>query len=373
MGKKLRLHWLCDAPSPYNTDLFRALAHSDSWDLVVHYRAAGLSSHPWQSSLMSGYPSRVTRTFLGVDWQLVREVLRRPSALSNTWFVVGGWNHPTAVLVLVILALRRGNAMIWTDTPDLSRARPLHRRWLRSALLRWLFRRMRWVLGTGEPAVSALVHMGAPATKVSSFPYWIDAARYGGDGRARRVRVPGEPVTFFSTGLLDMRRKGHDVALRAFAALENRGQRNWRYSVAGAGPDAAELQNLAEYLGIADKVIWLGWLEPEQLREHLTRADVFVHPSPTHEPYGVAVLEAMATGLPVLASDRTCAALDRVRPGVEGYIHPAGEPETLSHQMEMLMQTEERERLGRAALRSSGEWPLCKAAHFLRSLMESSA
>jgi glycosyltransferase involved in cell wall biosynthesis len=74
-----------------------------------------------------------------------------------------------------------------------------------------------------------------------------------------------------------------------------------------AGPDenghVHELQRLAAVLGIADKVVFTGGLQREDVPAALADADVFVYPS-RHESFGLAVIEAMAAGLPVIVSDQ---------------------------------------------------------------------
>lgn len=114
----------------------------------------------------------------------------------------------------------------------------------------------------------------------------------------------------------------------------------------------------------------LGWLEPDALIAQLGEADVFIHPSPVHEPYGVAVLEAMAAGLPVLASEVTCAGLDRIEPEVNGFLHPAGHSAVLAEQILILLEAPARRAdMGAAALRTAREWPLTRGVRLIRRLI----
>lgn len=369
--EKPLVHWLCDSPSPYNAQLFQALAREQDYELVVHYRRLALGSHPWQSSLTAGYTSREYQTWAGVDWTLLRHALRRTSGHQPLAFVVGGWNHPTAWLLLLVLGLRRSNFMLWTDTPNLMLKRAGLRQTVRQRFLRWAFRRARYVMGTGIPAVQALEAMGAPADQLVNFPYWIDVERYTVATAGRKLRGhTSRPVVFLSSGLIENARKGHHVAVRALVLAAQRGDRAFEYRIAGAGPDEAALRKLAEDLEIGDRVKLLGWLEPDALIAQLGEADVFIHPSPVHEPYGVAVLEAMAAGLPVLASEVTCAGLDRIEPGVNGCLHPAGNSEALAAQILALLKAPGRlEAMGAAALRTAREWPLTRGARLIRRLI----
>lgn len=64
----------------------------------------------------------------------------------------------------------------------------------------------------------------------------------------------------------------------------------------------ARLQDYAKGLGLADQVEWLGALDATALHAEYAAADVFVQPSKT-ETFGIVVLEALHTGLPVVATD----------------------------------------------------------------------
>ena len=76
-----------------------------------------------------------------------------------------------------------------------------------------------------------------------------------------------------------------------------------RLLVAGGGPLLSELQQRASTLGLADRVRFTGYVPEAEKAEHFNLGDVFVFPSAL-EGFGLAVGEAMSSGLPVVASDR---------------------------------------------------------------------
>ena len=89
-------------------------------------------------------------------------------------------------------------------------------------------------------------------------------------------------------------RKRHADVLQALADLPA-----LRYEVVGDGPERPRLEALAEELGVADRVTFLGALAPEQARAKAGSAAVFVLPS-VDEAFGVAYIEAMAAGVPAV-------------------------------------------------------------------------
>jgi glycosyltransferase involved in cell wall biosynthesis len=127
--------------------------------------------------------------------------------------------------------------------------------------------------------------------------------------------------------------KGTDVLLRAFAqAFAGRG--DVVLEIGGGGPLEPSLRALAAELGIAGQTTFLGLLTRAQVREAMWRADAFVLPSHI-ETFGVVVIEAMATGLPV-ASTACGGPQDTVVPGETGLLVPPGDPAALAAAMRRL-------------------------------------
>ena len=94
-------------------------------------------------------------------------------------------------------------------------------------------------------------------------------------------------------------RKRHAVVLHALAAIP--AQRRPDYLVIGDGPTRAQLTGLASGLGIANRVQFAGQLDHDRALAELARCHLFVMAS-VEEPFGVAYVEAMAAGLPAIAS-----------------------------------------------------------------------
>ena len=94
--------------------------------------------------------------------------------------------------------------------------------------------------------------------------------------------------------------KGVDLLLRAYAELD---RPDWPLSIIGTGPEAELLKGLAEQLGITSRVLFLGSLQGEALVRVLNQHELMVVPSQWREPFGVVVLEGLACGCVVLASD----------------------------------------------------------------------
>lgn len=120
--------------------------------------------------------------------------------------------------------------------------------------------------------------------------------------------------------------KGVDVTIRA---LSNIAQvfPEVKYLVIGRGDDQPRLAQLANDLGVADRVIFAGFVPTEQLVEHYRLADAYVMPS--QEGFGIVYLEAMACGVPVLSGDADGSA-DPLQDGRLGWRVPHRDPEAVA-------------------------------------------
>jgi len=143
--------------------------------------------------------------------------------------------------------------------------------------------------------------------------------------------------------------KGHLVHLAALAQL--REVPNWlAWFVGGAqNPDevayGAELKGAASELGIGNRIRFVG--ERAEVAKILAASDIFCQPNVEPEPFGIAFIEALQAGLPVVAS-ATGGALEIVDPGC-GILVPAGRPEAVAEALRHLINnTVLRNRLGAA-------------------------
>jgi glycosyltransferase involved in cell wall biosynthesis len=110
--------------------------------------------------------------------------------------------------------------------------------------------------------------------------------------------IPDQALLLVSVGRL-VGLKGLRVILDAMAGMSDA----VHYLVIGEGPQQGALKDRAQGLGLGDRVHFLGRVERTRLPLVLAEADLMVQPSIGVEAFGISVVEAMACGLPVLASD----------------------------------------------------------------------
>jgi teichuronic acid biosynthesis glycosyltransferase TuaC len=141
--------------------------------------------------------------------------------------------------------------------------------------------------------------------------------------------------------------KNQAAVIRALAALQD-GVPDLRYVLIGKGPDRGGLESLAAFLGVADRVSFLGPLPHDRSLAELARCHVHVMPS-IHDAFGVAHIEAMAAGVPSIGGAGT-GAEDIAAAGEGLLVVPPGDPAALVRALHgLLADPAEHARLAAAA------------------------
>ncbi|MDY4491343.1 MAG: glycosyltransferase family 4 protein [Candidatus Faecousia sp.] len=172
----------------------------------------------------------------------------------------------------------------------------------------------------------------------------IDVSRFRGNGAQgaalrRELGIPDEAAVLLSVGDLN-KNKNHRAVLEALAGLEDR---NLYYVVCGRGPLKEELEAFAREKGLGDRVRFMGYRN--DIPAFYAMADVFVFPS-FREGLSVSVMEAMASGLPIVCS-RIRGNTDMVEEGVNGYLMEPGDPDSIAGALRRLENREKREEISR--------------------------
>lgn len=203
-----------------------------------------------------------------------------------------------------------------------------------------------WVAATCTDEVFELMRLGRSRSRTSVVPCGVDVDLFTPDGPRSRRRAPHRVV---SVGRL-VPRKGFDLAIRALATVPNT-----ELVIVGGPPraqlgrdaEACRLRRLAEDIGVAGRVHLRGAVDRGDMPAILRSADV-VACTPWYEPFGIVPLEAMACGVPVVAS-AVGGMLDTVVDDITGRLVPPQRPDLLADALnELLRDGFRRQSLGAA-------------------------
>lgn len=179
--------------------------------------------------------------------------------------------------------------------------------------------------------------------------YGLDATIIPHGTDLRLVERPvREPVNVLTVNFLHPRKRV-DLFLRTIRASIDRGA-NVRGVVVGEGPERAGLEELARQLGIAEAVEFAGFVPEEEMAARYARADIYLHTARL-ESFGLAVLDALASGLPVVSVAEGGPA-DLVRPDETGLLARSDESDLATALTRLALDPQLRLTMGRAAAAS---------------------
>ena len=174
---------------------------------------------------------------------------------------------------------------------------------------------------------------GVEQHKIRIIPPGVDTDVFqprGDSSHYRRMLELPDKLTVLTLGRLDPR-KGLDLFVRAAGVLVQLEHLPSVSMVMSAGDgsaseteERAKLQQLVDELALSAYLTWLPVLQEDSLADYYNAADVFVLPS-RYEPFGIVMLEAMASGVPVVATNNG-GPVTVIEHGVDGYVGNPSEP-----------------------------------------------
>ena len=188
-------------------------------------------------------------------------------------------------------------------------------------VLRSVARRIDATIAVSE-AAAAFVHDLVGRTS-AIVPNGVDVARFAGTVEPA-PDLPPRPVLLWASRLDPQ--KGFRVAVAAFSELAARFE-DLSFVVVGDGRDRHAVDSLAP--AVRRRVRMVGTVANRDLHAYHAGADVYVAPATGHESFGVILVEAMAAGVPIVASDID-GYREVVRDGVDGLLVPPNDPGALA-------------------------------------------
>jgi glycosyltransferase involved in cell wall biosynthesis len=186
------------------------------------------------------------------------------------------------------------------------------------------------VLVAGERSARLASWLGFEQSRIHTGAYGFDYRLFSTASAWRRERHPGWPQSFVYVGRY-VERKGLDTLVAAYRLYRREVAEPWRLVCCGQGPLASLL---ATQPGVEDR----GFVQPDELPGLLADMGAFILPS-RFEAWGVALAEAGAAGLPLIASRAVGAAPELLRDRFNGRLFDSGDPDSLAECMLWLHNT----------------------------------
>ena len=334
----MRITFLVERPTQFEAPFYRFVAQDAEHELRVLFTGRDVAAPAfdpelggpvsWGIDLLGGYPHEVCPPENAGRWLAERLTPERCDLL-----IANGYTQPLYRLGTriakgegIATALRL-DSVLW----DPSWIRGLAKRLLFAAYLNRMYDLF---LGTGSLTLDYLAAFGVARERTGLFPYAVDVESFAARSRLspaeraafrERLGVPAEARVVLGLAKFNDREAPWDL-LRAFA---RQGDPDLWLVLAG---DGAARPALEAFAGRRARVRFPGYVPYPELPALYAAADLFVHPA-REERWGVSVQEALACGLPVIASSRVGAGYDLIEAGGNGYGYPAGDDTLLARRI----------------------------------------
>jgi glycosyltransferase involved in cell wall biosynthesis len=331
-GDVIRVAVVSPEPTPYRAPLFDRVARAEGIDLTVIYAAHSVAHRTWSVEPAHRHVFLRGLSVPGAERLLRHQYPVTPgtaTALRQAQpdvVVVSGWSTFASQRAIAWCRAHRVPYVLLVESHDLG-PRTAWRQAVKGAIVPRLLQAAANVLVVGSAARESVVARGA--TSVRYFANTIDVAAWMARAQSLERNRTDDDVLVLSVARL-VADKGIDDLIRALAET---GVACLRLVVAGDGPERETLVQLAAALGV--RLTILGHVPEAELAQLYVDADVFALLS-RHEPWGVAVNEAAASGLPLLLSDRVGAASDLLAADRNGFLVPAGDIQEAAAALKLL-------------------------------------
>jgi len=333
---KRRAAILFDHFGPYHLARLRAAA--DVCDLLAVEFGSSSDEYAWRRESWSGFHSK-TLCVKGPSSRMSHSFFKSELGEALSRFepevvFVPGWSSRGALYSLEWCLLHRIPAVVMSESTPWDAPRSPLGESVKSRLIK-LFSS---ALVGGRSHSSYLQRLGMDDSRIFSGYDAVDNAHF-----LSANPFSGESSPLISRSFLASARflpkKNLPLLLEAFAlyrrSLTSRGHSPWNLILLGDGPLKGLLQEKALHLGLGDSFLMPGFVQYPDLPNWYSKASCFVHASTT-EQWGLVVNEAMASGLPVLVSNRCGCAADLVKEGFNGWTFDPDNVTALATMMERI-------------------------------------
>jgi len=318
-------------PTPYVLALVHQIVSFAGAPVDVLFIGANISQ-PWDLSLDGIPASYLPHGTIAA----CRCIAKKLSSAKYSVMHLAGWGHPVLLSALIVARLTGIPVSVETDSA-MPVTQPWFKRVAKKLLNPLLFSLPVVFLPGGTRQERYLHHYGVPESRIVVAQMTVDViaitkATMAISPEARRAQrtalgIAADECVFLFVGRLEPV-KGIAVLLDAFS-LAYAKMRNVQLLIAGDGL----LRGMVEMAAASsERVRWAGRLTGQALLDAYAAADVLVLAS-VFEPWGLVVNEAMAAGLPVIASERVGCVDDLVADGKTGIVIDAGSPTPLTQAM----------------------------------------
>lgn len=262
--------------------------------------------------LMSGIPSRLLSLEERENEALIETIVKQA---QPDVIVLCGWFHPPYRKLASATAFKNCAFFMGMDTPWWG----TWKQKLAPLLLRKFLKKIDRVVVTGERSWQYAYRLGIPLAKIRRGMYGIDYQNWFPLWEARQNNTWARSLLFVGRYTQE---KGVDILINAYQQYREQVSEPWSLICCGKGELETQLNHHSSIQN-------LGFVQPDKMQTIWQNAGAFVLPS-RFDPWPLALVEAAASGLPVICTDACGSAVEVIRSGYNGVIVPPNNVQALA-------------------------------------------
>ena len=336
----MRVFVLTDSPSPYQVEFFNEIEARGVYELQVGYLRRRDPQRQWNAQTIRHDAIELDNGNGAL--QRAREATRRADLVVFNYY-----RHVQAEELIEQRVAHGGRWCFWGERPGLRQPA-----WAGRLLRKWKLSKLHAsavpIWGIGEFAVDGYRREFGVARSYFNLPYFSDLDRF----EPQMTRMKSDQRVFLFSGSL-IERKGIDLLARAFVRLAREAP-DVKLKIAGEGRLRETIARIVA--PVRERVEFVGFKDWSALPELYASADVLCVPS-RYDGWGLVVPEGLASGLPVIATDRMGAGLEFIRTRENGWLIAAGDEDAILGAMReaVLLSDSELARMGQRSAVSVSE------------------
>ena len=327
-----RVLYVTNLPAPYKIDFLNLLGKDTILTVLYERRGALDRNSRWFSGQCNAYKEVFLKGIpYGPDSSFAPEIVRYINRKDYDVVILNGYNSLTEIVAIIHMKLHRIKFGICCDGMLPSSAS----KW-KSIIKHFLISSASFWLSSGTVTSDVLLQFGAKKNKIWWYPFSsilekdIDKTKPDKDGYKKLIGCTKEKMILFVGQFIE--RKGIDILINAFGMLDKSARE--RFELRLVGNDTNNL-GLAQCEGVKID----GFKTKKELEDYYRAADLFILPT-REDIWGLVINEALSFGLPVITTQSCGAGLEMISNGVNGFIVPSDDPDSIADRIEQVLKLE---------------------------------
>lgn len=371
----MKIAFLHNILSPHNVPLFAELSRYQDLNLQLFILAASDPHRPWKNKEHYNFSyTLIPQKPLPLLKQLLPSTFYNPKllALLNDFkpdcIIISGWDQLAYWQAVCYGKRHHIPVLLWSGSTALE---PSLQRSLTKPLVRWFIKQCAGFIAYGTRSRDYLISLAAPAKNITIAYNTINLALFTQANTLRQRHSNTMTVLYYGQLIT---RKGPLQLLQAWQIVQKAYHKNshnppLRLIMIGNGPLQSTLQNYIKDHNLADQVELLPYPGEEKMIPHFAAADLFILPS-AEEVWGLVINQAMAAGLPVIATSAAGASADLIQSNRNGLIIDNNQPTTVAQAILQLLQ-QDYQSMGRESFNIIKNFsPQKQAASFYQAIVK---